>query len=292
MPIYPVWIHDKKTPRPDGPIVYEISANGAFLHKETPFWKAVVPVRRISILEEQRPQFEFLLPSIPRRISKTVARFFAWITREHNTEALALLWWSEQGRGDYSVTVPPQQVAFGRIEYDIPQRNGFRLIGTLHSHGSMSAFHSAVDRYDEINFDGIHGTLGDFSSFTDSNKFSLSLQASINETRFGLEPWIWVAGIDKIEPEKKSSPTKQSGADKKVYDIIPRPPARTRSNIEEYRLSDGEELLPRSYKPPPKWLENIKFTRFWGFDKGKPEPNYPKTLPWDRSNKPAQEVVR
>jgi hypothetical protein len=283
MPMYPVWIHDKKTPRPVGPILYEISANGVFLHKETPFWKAIVPVRRIGILEEQKPRFELLLPPIPKRITKTVAQFFAWVTQKHNTEALALLWWNEQGLGAYSVTVPIQKVAFGRVEYDIPQRSGYRLIGTLHSHGPLPAFHSTVDHHDEINFDGIHGTFGGFFSSSDKNKFDLSLQAGINEIRFILEPWIWMVGVDKIEP-KIPPPMEQPDLGEQFYQITSELPVRAKDNAKEYKLSNGEELLPKSYRPPPKWLENIEFIKFWKFNMDRADKSPNKT--WPRSKEP------
>jgi len=239
MPMYPVWIHDKNTPKPDTPTLYEISANGVFLHKETPFWKAIVPVERISILEEQEPKFEFLLPPIPKEILKTVAQFFAWITHRQNTEALALLWWSGSDVGGYNITVPPQAVAYGRIEYDIPQKENHRLIGTLHSHGRMLAFHSSIDHHDEINFDGIHGTFGGFYFYR--NSFNLSLQACINGTRFTLDPGKLIEGV-----------VKQPIA---VYYSYPK------YKQEEYVLAGEEKLLPEKYEPPEEWRNSVRLMK-------------------------------
>lgn len=45
-------------------------------------------------------------------------------------------------------------------EYDKLLSDGYELIGTIHSHCDFAAFHSGVDDADEINFDGLHITVG------------------------------------------------------------------------------------------------------------------------------------
>ena len=271
MSMYPVWIHDKSTPKPDTPTLYEISANGIFIHKETPFWKAIVPVDRISILEEQKPQFDLLLPPIPKDIWVAVARFFAWVTEKQSTEAIVLLWWGGLGESSYRITVPLQSVSFGAIyNYDITQIENYHLIGTLHSHGSMPAFHSSTDRDDEANFDGIHGTFGGFSSPSDS--FSLSIQACINGTRFTLDPIALFEGIAKSSlgqyvsesapPNLYSRQQEQdrdwneqhSGSFSHLYTGH-----YFRNRSEKYVLANEEKLLPHGYEPPIEWQENVKF---------------------------------
>lgn len=275
MPIYPVWIHDKTAPKPDVPVFYEISANGAFLHKETPFWRAIVPVQRISVLEEQRPQIEILLPPIPGAILRAVARFFAWITKEHNTEALVLLWWGGPGQGEYRITVPTQRVTSRSVKYDIPDVDGYRLIGTLHSHGSISSFHSEVDREDEKSFDGIHGTFGGFLSSVNKNRFDLSLQVGINEARFVLEPWLWAEGICKVSSQEQLP----------VANVrFLRLPIRARDSIQEYELADGEELLPKGFAPPSEWLENIEFEKFGVLDVIEYAKSQPRIWSWNKSD--------
>src|SRR3989344_4365670 len=152
MPLYPIWIHDKATPKPEGQILYEISANGVFLHKETPFWNVIVPVERISILEEQKPNFELKLPQIPIYLALSAARFFSWVTKNYNTESLMLLWINKSGT--YQISVPVQRVSHSYIRYDIPTEETNLLLGSIHSHGTMPAFHSETDRDDEQHFDG------------------------------------------------------------------------------------------------------------------------------------------
>lgn len=58
--------------------------------------------------------------------------------------------------------MPPTQTATGAsAKYEeAPKKEGWQVVGTIHSHGSMSAFHSGVDDADEKNFDGVHITIG------------------------------------------------------------------------------------------------------------------------------------
>lgn len=246
MPLFPIWIHERGTKKPEKMPFYEISADGVFLHKETPFWKAVVPVEHISILEKQESQFEPLLPPVPKTVVEQVVRFFAWITNRHRTEALVLLWWNENS-SSYEITAPSQEVSPNSLRYQISdeRNNGIHLIGTFHSHHSMSASHSDTDVHDEINFDGIHGTFGSFtdSSWLDPNSFSLSLQSSINGFRFPMNPLEWLQGIVQLDLDRKN----QRGILR----------LEIRSLI-KYSLADNGVLLPVGYDPPAKWLQNVK----------------------------------
>src|SRR3989338_8246654 len=127
MPIFPIWFNDGSTPEPEKKTFYEIASNGTFIHKENSFWKAVVPVERIGILEECKPSFESLLPPIPADITISITRFFAWIANTMNAESMILLWWSSENNS-FAVSIPPQRVDYGGIEYDNPPNPGLKLI--------------------------------------------------------------------------------------------------------------------------------------------------------------------
>lgn len=49
-------------------------------------------------------------------------------------------------------------------EYSKLQEDGWCLFGTIHSHCNFGAFHSGVDDNDEINFEGLHITIGNVRS--------------------------------------------------------------------------------------------------------------------------------
>ena len=267
MPIFPIWIHDKKMQKPDGDVVYEVAANGIFLHKKTAFWNTIVPVDRISILEEQKASFELLLPIIPMGLVTAMTHFFVWVTKEYNTEALFLLYWNpgENNQGSYEIIVPNQKVERGRIRYDIPSMGERQLIGTFHSHGKTTAFHSKIDTHDENNFDGIHGTFGDIFYHSRMDKtFGLSLEASINGIRFKLTPDQVMEGLEPIQVKVRPN----------YYDLYPPYLDKQQRLIPNSRhpqvqicetryLLRGEiELLPKEYQPPKEWLENLELPKF------------------------------
>ncbi len=252
MALYPIWIHDRKNPKPDADTFYELSANGFFLHKKTLFWNAVVPVDKISILEDQEPKFEFLLPPVPKDLVLAMIRFFAWYTKKHSSESLVLLW---RYNDLYSLSVPKQDVSAGHVDYDLRESSpglGAVLIGTFHSHGYGSAYHSPIDHQDEQNFDGIHGTFGSFTA-DNKNCFSLSLEACINNKRFVLEPDKFLEGIS---PNKKAVESKIKENEKEESSYWKR-----WINLEDqkmYRLSEpGMLVLPPDYKPNPEWKKNV-----------------------------------
>lgn len=247
---YPVWIRDGKSQMLDDRIFYEIAKNGIFLHKETSFWKAVVPVGEISGLEAASASVHLSIPQIPKDIVYDTARFFAWIYRNYHTEVAALLWISEDGR-NYRVSIPDQVASARHVAYEIPDRcPGELLLGTFHSHGSMYAFHSPMDEEDEHSFDGIHGTFGDFSSY--ASDFSVSIEVVIHGTRFKLNPIDWLEGIVKHDPEKTNN---LASLDKYASSFF-------RGNRDKYILTPGFDLLPKDYEPSKTWTDKVR-TKYW-----------------------------
>ena len=97
---------------------------------------------------------------IPLELVRKVTAFFAAVYRRQKSEAVGyLLYESEHRRWDFFV--PPQTASTGSAQYGAaPRREGWTVAGTIHSHGSMSAFHSGTDHNDERGFDGIHITVG------------------------------------------------------------------------------------------------------------------------------------
>lgn len=261
MPIFPIWFNDGSTPKPEKKTYYEIASNGTFIHKENQFWKAVVPVERICILEECRPAFESLLPPISSEITTSITRFFAWIAHRMNAESMVLLWWDSE-KNAYSITVPPQWVDHDGIEYDNPSKPGYKLIGTVHSHGTIPAGHSDVDHKDEKFFDGIHGTFGNFSMGV--NDFQISLQASVNNSRFFLNPLDFFGGIKLSNRDTNLSLGNSAISDRKnlaVLEVQERESWFSKGTRNPYPSSYSlteTELIPIGYKPPTEWMSMVK----------------------------------
>lgn len=248
MTIFPIWVNDGTIPKPDKKPFFEVALNGTFLHKQNKFWEAVVPVesiqttRRIGNLKEGKPFFKSFLPPIPSEITSSMARFFAWVFCQMYSEAMFLLWWDEE-KNICSVTVPPQRVGFNGIEYRVPSNSRHKLLGTIHSHGSMPAGHSTVDHKDERFFDGIHGTFGGFS--WRSNSFQISLQANINSSRFFLNPADFFQGIKRSNEERSV-----------CYGFFREEKENLHPNT--YSLIKSVSLLPKDYNPPAEWITMVK----------------------------------
>ena len=71
----------------------------------------------------------------------------------------------------WEVEVPEQKVSGGGVSYERNDEEiqkfeemGFVLVGSVHSHCEMGAFHSSTDDADEFNFDGLHITIGKINS--------------------------------------------------------------------------------------------------------------------------------
>jgi len=69
------------------------------------------------------------------------------------------------------------------------------LIGSIHSHGNMSAFHSTIDHMDEAHFDGLHITIGD----VDDQFISISASVMANGYRFMVSPTEYIDGLNLVE---------------------------------------------------------------------------------------------
>lgn len=80
---------------------------------------------------------------------------------------------SASGTWDF---IPPAQTAGpASVSYDkAPKMEGWVVAGTIHSHASMSAFHSGTDHADEEFFDGVHITIGKLDSVPE---YSCSIMA-------------------------------------------------------------------------------------------------------------------
>ena len=111
------------------------------------------------------------MPKIPLSVMKQVINFFRFVYGEHrNSEAIILLWYNPDSKL-WEIEVPEQRVSGASAKYDRDDDytdemflKGYKLVGTIHSHGEMGAFHSGTDDADEYGFDGLHITIGKVNS--------------------------------------------------------------------------------------------------------------------------------
>lgn len=255
--MFPIYISrpGKSVPISNAPTYYIIAKNGILLHKKNWWVEATVPVKQISILDEQPIGVKLLLPSVSQVVLAKTVRFFRHIYKLLHTEAVVLLHYNKEFN-QWELSVPRQTVSYARIEeYNSGERlKGFLCVGTIHSHARMGAFHSFTDRHDEAQWDGLHITIGDLH---EEPKFSFDAEAVVNDYRLplGLD---YFEGIEEVKEEEDApkSPFMRS------FTSLLYPYKKL------YKISDPEEL--RDWEIPQEWLDSVErkkyiFTPFMPF---------------------------
>ena len=164
---------DPKT-YPDGYII----AGDGFYEKTTNGWIShMTKVDTIPDLPEMKDSTFLVLkmPKIPFGIILDAWDFFRAVSTKYKGEAIVLLTYDEK---TYGLVAPKQEVSGASLSYKTEDCKN--VVGTIHSHNTMSAFHSGTDDKDEEKMDGIHLTLGNvMESFP-----SISCSATKNGERF------------------------------------------------------------------------------------------------------------
>lgn len=197
--MFDVYVLKDDVKLPEKGTYYVIAKNGIFLRKETGLIEAFVKVEGIAPLREISTFAKLKIPKIPAKHIATIISFFRSVDEKYQSEAIILIHYSCKLKR-FCLVCPQQRVSGACVEYDANERvAGYQLIGSIHSHSSMGAFHSDTDRSDESAFDGLHITIGSL------HKLSFSVVASvvINNNRFPLDPQNAILGIRKVGMRKK-----------------------------------------------------------------------------------------
>lgn len=203
--LYPIYIVEKgkEDELPKTGTYGIVTCDGVYLRKDTGLIQATVKLEKgFSGLGKIVPEAKIDLPKIPAKLSAEIITFFHLAYLAHRSEAIILLHYSKE-LGEYKLVCPEQVVSSAAIHnYDMTERfAGYRLVGTIHSHNTMSAFHSWVDQDDEAHFDGLHVTIGrlDKKNF---GQVEISATLAVNNNRFKQFPEDFFEGIEKA-PEPK-----------------------------------------------------------------------------------------
>lgn len=201
-PPFPVYVLEDGVVLPDSGTYYIVAQDGIWLRKETGLFSATIKVPGIGALGTVVPRVEVHLPKIPPEAMLQIIWFFRRVYRRLRTEAIVLLHYNLE-TGAYALVCPEQDVSVGSIlRYDLTERvPDYRLVGSIHSHGSMTGFHSGVDRTDEATFDGLHITIGRL----DQPFFHLSCTIAINDNRFPVRPEDVIQDIREAAWEEQPS---------------------------------------------------------------------------------------
>ena len=217
--MFPIYHKESEFVQPNDPIYYLLASNGLYLIKKNLFFTSSIPVfepqndKKLGWLE---PHKMSVFIHLPKRISneqyQTLAEFFRQIAYKHaGSEAVVLVYWDKAAE-EYIFRVTDQYVGAGTALYKIgPNPTDFLKVGSFHSHGFASAYHSTTDDNDEAHDDGVHTTLGNVnfiptiscSIVVDGLRFDVKPEYVIDTGLTGAHvPDDWFETVRKIPPKK------------------------------------------------------------------------------------------
>lgn len=139
---------------------YVLDAEGWKLYKRNGVSTAVIKVDSVTGLATLPQAIDFTAAKLPLELMRKVTAWFKAVFQKHRSEAVGYLYY-QPSTGEWQFIPPTQTATVASAKYDeAPRLSGWQVVGTIHSHGSMSAFHSGVDDRDEECFDGVHITVG------------------------------------------------------------------------------------------------------------------------------------
>lgn len=154
-------------------ISYILTAGGWFLRKSNELYNSVTTIKSADFLGQLSEGGTFKTVKLPREILMQCNGFMKAVYDKHKSESVVLLYHNFSQK-NWIFCVPEQTVSGGAAHYKLNEKTqyvfgkgvmnalpeGYTMIGSIHSHASMSAFASGTDNNDECNFDGFHITVG------------------------------------------------------------------------------------------------------------------------------------
>jgi hypothetical protein len=141
---------------------YILAHDGLWLLKKTDFFWSLRAAKVPNAVEKTEALINTHgLPLVPKEEMDTAIAFFRRVYAIHKSEAALILYWLP-GTTQFKWTCPKQTVAPASVNYsDVPHPGeGWIVLLHMHSHASMSAFHSGTDDHDEKFVDGYNITIG------------------------------------------------------------------------------------------------------------------------------------
>ena len=212
-------------------------------------------VGRIAHLPAGSEFVDYALPKVPADLMARVVGFFRAVYRLHRTEAAVLLVWRD---GVFDLVVPPQKVTSVSVAFDVRDGDvppGWRVVGSMHSHGAYGAYASTTDEDDEAELDGLHVVVGDLDRrrtgyaaavVVDGVRFALKAGSLFERPRRFVEPPAdWLARVTVAPPPRRPKGT-PSMADVRRSRV----PARGRHRAGQAGRSSTPPSPKRAGSPP------------------------------------------
>ncbi len=199
--MFEILLHDGKTNPPKDDIYYIVGKNGIYLKKKLGIMESLIPIDKIPDLQDVPCSAVIHIPKLPAILFAKVYEFFKAVYEEHKSEAVILLFYNQKTE-KFKVVVPPQKVSGAACDYNKGMTiKGMNMIGTIHSHANMSAFHSGTDDADEKVFDGLHITIGNIGD----EYPSISTSVVANGFRQMYANTEYILGIEDINYKKPAT---------------------------------------------------------------------------------------
>jgi len=162
---------------------FVVASNGLYLRKRSLLGVSQTRVGRIAHLPAGSEFVDYALPRVPADLMARVVGFFRAVYRLHRTEAAVLLVWRD---GVFDLVVPAQKVTAVSVAFDVRDGDvppGWRVVGSMHSHGAYGAYASTTDEDDEAELDGLHVVVGEL----DKHRIGYAAAVVVDGVRFALK---------------------------------------------------------------------------------------------------------
>jgi hypothetical protein len=232
---------------PSDDTCYIVGKNGIYLKKTLDLIESLTPVDKISFLEDVPTFAKMKIPKLPTKLFGNILGFFRDVYKLYSSESIVLLYYNKEEKV-YKVFVPEQEVTGASLSYKSNQTmKNHLLVGSIHSHASMSAFHSGTDVHDEEKFDGLHITIG---KVNDKDFFDICGSIAVNGMRVAIDPIEYVLGLEHREYTSFFPNMFRPGFDEingiKIY-------KKEVKSSTGYILNASEE----DFKYPDSWLKKV-----------------------------------
>ena len=262
--MFPIVVNDGQTPFPDEDIFYIICKEGIYLKKRLGVMESIAPVKNISILESVNAMAKMHIKKIPATKFQQIINFFKEVYKEYFAEAIVLIFYNQETK-KYRIICPKQEVSGAGADYTKGMIiEGYDMIGTVHSHAAMSAFHSGIDDDDEKSFDGLHITLGNMKD----DYISISASIVANGYRVIVSPneyinkLVMTVDIDEEVKVPYAKTWKWDHDKKKMVQLETTGKYYTRRNFDQR----FEIQLSKDPKFNPAWMNLVEKKTFTPFN--------------------------
>jgi len=199
---------------------FVVARDGLYLRKRSLLGVSQTRVEHVAHLPAGSEFVEYALPPVPADVMARVVGFFRAVYRAHRTEAAVLLVWRD---GVFDLVVPPQKVTAVSVAFDVRDGDippGWRVVGSMHSHGAYGAYASTTDEDDEAELDGLHVVVGQLDKgrpgyaaaiVVDGVRFTLKADRLFMRTRRTVEPpdaWLAMVTVAPAPRRPKSASSK------------------------------------------------------------------------------------